>query len=122
MTDTPGEDGLTDEQRERQQAISRGANEMMDSLTGFELIAVTKAFGKSVADADFLTNTFQFAFVEIRREGMPDADAYKQAMSLPIKTVHDRLIAHTGPGELFEDEPETPQGKDASESGRMPPS
>jgi hypothetical protein len=122
MSETPAEDGLTDDQRERQQAISRGANEVMDSLTGFELIAVKKVFGQSVADADFLTNTFMFAFVEIRRGDIPDADAYKQAMSLPIKTVHDRLIAYTGPGEVFEDEPETPQGKDESKSGRTPKS
>lgn len=108
------EDGLTAEDRAHNDAVQRGANDFMDTMTGFDFIAVKSKFGVSVADSDFMTNMIQFAFVGFRRDGLTDAEAYEKANSLPSKKIRSIMVDFGGQPELFEDDPETPQGKDGS--------
>lgn len=118
-------EGFTPAQRAHQEAVSQGANDFMDSMTGFDFIACKKAFGESVADADFLTNVIQFAFVMFRRDGETDAEAYDHAMKLPAKAVRQLMVDYGGQpdlGELFGETPETPQGKGDSATVTKPPS
>lgn len=115
-------DGLTAEQREHNEAVQRGANDFMDSMNGYDFLAAKKKFGESVADADFLTNLIQFAFISFRRDGLTDADAFEKAMKMPSKQVRQVMVNYAGQPELFEDEPETPQGKGESAIVTPPPS
>lgn len=70
------------------------ADEMIESLTGFEEIAIAKAFGGEVFDlAQTKQTTFLRAlvFVQAKREGMKDSDAKQYALGLTLKDVNARF-------------------------------
>ena len=60
--------------------------EMVDSLTGFDQIAIRQRFNErfdSLAE-DPIMLTRGIYFVQLRRDGEKDADAFNQAMTIPF--------------------------------------
>ena len=66
-------------------------DEMFNSLTGFDEIAVAKSFGRSPLDlarANEETNLLRaLVFVDLRRNGSSDADAYQAVMGMSLKDI-----------------------------------
>lgn len=61
--------------------------QMAETLTGFDEIAIGQFFG---ADPTKLKGTMgprSLVFVQLRREGAADGDAFKQSMNMPLKEV-----------------------------------
>lgn len=89
--------------------------ELGRSLTGFEELAIHKAFGRVV---DELTGTMTLRamlFILRKREGTADKDAYQQVMSMPLGEVSEQF---TIPGTADDD-----SGKEQGGSGDgLPPS
>lgn len=59
----------------------------MESLTGFDLIAIRKAFGMSMAEmqgVDQLMLVYALVFILKRREGQDDRAAYQSSQSLTL--------------------------------------
>lgn len=89
--------------------------EMMGSLTGFDEIAIEKAFGTEVlalADHKPLQYVRALIFVDRRRSGRKDTDAFKDAQDLTLDEVNEGYF--TPDVEPTPEEPVTDQGKDAS--------
>lgn len=65
--------------------------ELSQSLTGFDQVAIRLRFGTRLEDLMEDTMTFMYAlyFVHLRRQGAKDADAYSQAMSLPLSQISE---------------------------------
>lgn len=80
---------------------TRSAEQAMFDLTGFDEIAIARHFGRHLAvlkDEPFQLMR-ALAFVDARREGMKDTDAYRHAMSLTIQAVSDMYDDPTDPDE-----------------------
>lgn len=93
--------------------------ELTESLTGFEEIAISKAF--SVKDFTALPGTMSvraLLFVVYKREGDNDGDAYQRAMELSMKAVNDYFDDEI---EAIPDEPVTEPGKDSASDVSEPP-
>lgn len=93
-------------------------SEAIESLTGFEEIAIKKAFED---DVFALMNTGQetmagraLIFIEKKREGLKDAEAKNAALSLTLKDVNAHFADEDE--EVMPDEPVTESGKDAANS------
>ncbi|WP_062208846.1 hypothetical protein [Demequina oxidasica] len=90
------------------------AEDFFKSITGFDEIAIQKAFGASFVD--LRNDQFRFlralVFVDLRRDGKKDADAYTEVMGLGIGAV-DGWFADVE-AEVFPEEPVTDQGKAAA--------
>jgi hypothetical protein len=73
------------------------ASEFLDSLTGFDELAIAKAFGKPIEDmgGGVSMGGRALVFVVKRRDGMKDAAAYEYAMNLPGSKIDD----HFRPGD-----------------------
>lgn len=88
------------------------ADEMVESLTGFDEIAVEKHFGADVSA--LRTRPFSFiralVFVHQRREGLTDPDARTAALSLTIGDLNGYFAE--GPEEIDPEEPDTEPGKE----------
>jgi hypothetical protein len=90
-------------------------SEMIESLNGFEEIAITKAF-----DSDIFTllNTAPttagraLVFIDRKRRGETDKEAKNAALTLTLKEVDEAFAEDED--EVFEEEPDTEQGKDDS--------
>jgi len=98
-------------------------DEMFDSLTGFDEIAITKKFGKTIsqlAQADELQFTRALIFIDYRRRGQKDDTAYEGAMTLPIDAADGRDAVMTyfakAQPEIMPESPVTDQGKGDSPS------
>lgn len=65
--------------------------ELSQSLTGFDQVAIRLRFGTRLEDLMEDTMTFMYAlyFVHLRRQGAKDADAYSEAMSLPLSAISE---------------------------------
>ena len=88
------------------------ADEMYESLTGFEEIAIEKAFGEPIEDlASTRVTSFGRAlvFVHHTREGMNAKDAKEAAMRLRIRDVE--AFWAEGEDEPMPEEPLTDEGK-----------
>ena len=86
------------------------AEETLNSLTGYDEIAVSKAFGSEILDlADKRQTAFTRAlvFVLMRRAGSRDRDAFETVMHMGLGDVQ----AHFREEELDPDDPETPAGE-----------
>lgn len=85
------------------------------SLTGYDEIAISKAFDADVQQ--LRTEPFRFlralVFVHQRREGLKDREAYVAAQELPIGQLQD-YFAEEPPAEMDPDTPDTPAGKEPS--------
>ncbi|WP_340540424.1 hypothetical protein [Nocardioides sp. GXZ039] len=90
--------------------------EMLQSLTGYEEIAIERAFGFDVytGDHSIVAETRAFVFVHKKREGMTDADAKKSVLEMSFKETRDYFDKPEP--ELDPDNPETESGKDSEPS------
>ncbi|WP_028654880.1 hypothetical protein [Nocardioides sp. J54] len=91
------------------------AVEAMNSLNGFDEIAIEKAFGQDFDDLNGRATVRAVIFVLEKRAGASDKDAKQYAMSVPMGQLDDHF--ESNPEEVDEDEPETEQGKDSSADG-----
>ena len=88
--------------------------EKVEQLTGFDELAIEKAFGK---DIDGLRLTMQLravVFIDETRSGANTGDAKKAAMGLTIKNLRDYFGDE--PEELDEETPVNPAGEGDSPS------
>lgn len=92
------------------------ANEMVESLTGFEEIAIANQFGAEI------TELFEkrpmgavraLVFVDMTRSGLTTPDAKRAALELTIKQVTGYFLAEED--EPMPDDPVTESGKDAAQ-------
>lgn len=86
-------------------------NEMFESLTGFDEIAIAQHFGEEWQDLA-QKKPIQFlralAFVHITRDGKSPQDAKKEALGLSVKQAQA----------YFEDEPNELPGSEPSDAGK----
>lgn len=88
--------------------------EMLNSLTGFDEIAVSKAFGLDVftlLDTTTITGGRALVFVHKRRQGMSDTEAKAAALSMTVRETDAYFAAE--PTEIDAEAPETDAGKDS---------
>jgi hypothetical protein len=103
------------------------ADEFFNSLTGFDELAIAKQFGQALehlipsenkATGQKTGSPFLFqralAFVDLRRGGANDRDAFKQAMELSIAEANG-YFADDEP-DLDPDDPDTEAGKGSEPS------
>lgn len=91
------------------------ADEFLESLTGFDEIAIEKAFGADVmALADTRQSAFirSLVFVQHRRDGLKDLEAKAAALAMTLGEV---LAAFDDDDEVDPEDPVTDSGKDAPE-------
>lgn len=87
------------------------AEEFFESLTGFDEIAVARAFGEKpirLSDTDAMAFARCLVFVARRREGMSDADAKNAALSATVREVNEFFAEDEEPNP---EEPVTESGK-----------
>lgn len=97
------------------------ADEVVDSLTGFDEIAIRNAFGMDIlksGEDQPATMLRSLAFVLNRREGMTDSDAKNAALSMTLGEVN--ALFEEDEDEAVPDDPSTPLGKDDSPSESRP--
>lgn len=98
------------------QPVDMTADEMFDSLTGFEEIAIAQMFKRTVstlASEDPLQLSRALVFAHLKRGGLRDVDAYRQAQEMGTAAVRDHFA------QAVESNPATPateSGKDESPS------
>lgn len=88
-------------------------SEAMNSLNGFDELAIEKAFGstwESMAEKRPSTLTRALIFVQFRRDGQTDAEAKKAALSMTLGQVQGYFAQDD---ELMPDDPTTAAGKDS---------
>lgn len=88
--------------------------EVMESLTGFDEIAMEKHMGIDVytqAEAKPVVLMRALVFVLLRRGGQSDTDARQRVQEMSVKSVQEFF---TDDDELMPDEPVTVAGKDDS--------
>lgn len=59
------------------------SEELFESLTGFDEIAISQQFGSTPTDLPGTLLARALIFIAQRREGVSDSEAYQSAMSLP---------------------------------------
>lgn len=86
------------------------ASELLDSLTGFDEIAIEKAFGKTLDEMGQRDLARALIFVKERRfNNLPDAKAREVAMSLPMGQLDDQFAPSEN--EPMPEEPVTAEGE-----------
>lgn len=88
------------------------ANEMLESLTGFDEVAMATHFGAEaleLAEKKPTMLTRALAFVHMTREGKPAPQAKKDAMGLTIRQANDYFQEYED--EVMPEEPVTEQGE-----------
>lgn len=88
------------------------AREALNSLNGFDEIAIEKAFGKPLDELDGRATVRSVIFVLEKRAGSSDKDAKAYALGVAMGKLDDHF--DTAPDEIDEDDPETEQGKELS--------
>lgn len=94
------------------------ANEMVQSLTGFDELAIEKHMGiDPYADGERKPMAVMRAMVFVlrRREGASDQEARQAAMEMPMGVLKD-TFAEEEPEELDPENPETPAGEGSAPS------
>ena len=90
--------------------------ELAESLTGFEELAISKFFGKE--EFTELPGTMAgraMVFIALRREGKPDKDAYDGCMAMTLKQC-GAYFAEAEPDAMPE-EPDSESGKEGLSFG-----
>ncbi len=101
-------------------AVETTMTEIAGSVTGFDEIAVEKHFGFDLFEATSASKaTRALVFIQLRRDGLKDDEAYKAAMNKPTSTL-DQFFAEE-PEEVMPDEPDTDPGKESDSSHVEPP-
>jgi len=98
--------------------ISQTAEEVFDSLTGFDEIAITQQFGRTVADLaqnDATMFARTLIFVVNRRDGISDDEARNGALGLTMKEF-STYFAEPSEEESEKDEPVGPQPENSLSS------
>ena len=88
------------------------AEEFVQSLNGFEEIAIRVNFGSewgSLAEQSPTTLTRALVFIHLKRQGVTDEQAKQQVMAMPLSEITSYF--ETPIEEIDPDEPETEQGK-----------
>lgn len=91
------------------------AQEAMSSLTGFDEIAIEKAFGKELDELSGRDTVRAIIFVLERRAGASDKDAKAYALGVSMGDLDKHF--ETSAEEVDDNEPETDQGKGLSAVG-----
>ena len=73
-------------------ASKMNSEEMMRSLGGFEEIAIAQRFGSDLLQLGGTMATRALVFVDLRRRGAKDSEAYKTAMDMTLGDVQDRFV------------------------------
>lgn len=93
------------------------AQQAIDSLTGFEELAIIQAFDRDINTLVQTSSTFAaraLIFTELTRQGQPAKDAKKSALALKISELDDYFADDED--EPFAEEPATDAGKDDAQS------
>ena len=96
-------------------------SEMVESLTGYDELAIEKHFGAPISDlmnSKPTTGIRGLIFVHKTRENFSAVDAKKQAMELPMRGAMDYFASDEQ--EPLPEEPVTEQGKDSEPFGSEP--
>ncbi|MCM0618778.1 hypothetical protein [Nocardioides bruguierae] len=111
-TTTPGPAGVSTGAPEPQVTV----DEMIQSLTGFDELAIEKHFNGfdiyTDGEARGIRAMRALAFVQFRRNEMKDLDAFKAAQGLSFREVSSMYLPDEL--ELDPDAPETASGKDSA--------
>lgn len=94
--------------------IKQTAEEVFDSVTGFDEIAIAQQFGRTVgelAEKDQSMFGRALVFVVKRRDGASDGDAYQAALGMSVKELTSSFFAEAseeeaGKGEPLAEQPE----------------
>jgi len=88
------------------------AEDFFRTMTGFDEIAISRAFSEDIADLRKKPFTFMRAlvFVDFRRQGKHDVEAHQDALGVTVGELED-YFAEDKP-EFDPEAPETDQGKD----------
>ena len=97
--------------------IDQTGKEVLESVTGFEEIAIVKAFGLTVEALSSdksrrLTFARSMVFIVFKRQGKKDAEAKDAALALTIKQVNEFFVPE--PDDVDEDDADSDAGKDES--------
>lgn len=90
------------------------AEEFFESLSGYDEIAVTKHFGRTVvalSREDEMAFARALVFVAKRREGLTDSEAYNAALGATVREVSQFFAEDNEP---MPSDPITESGKDGS--------
>jgi len=97
-------------------------NEMIDSLTGYDEIAIAKAFDAEwtvLAEAKPITFARALVFVDRRRGGLDDKKAKVAALEMTVGQVNSYFAEDDEP---MPEDPVTPAGKDDTPPAALPAS
>lgn len=68
------------------------ADELGNSLTGFEEIAIEGVFRKGLTEMGAGTTSLRaLYFIALKRSGMADVDAFRNVMLMPLKDVYEKF-------------------------------
>lgn len=98
------------------------ADEMFESLTGFDEIGITKQFGKTITDlakTDELQMVRALVFTDQRRAGLKDSEAFKAAQTFTLGEIDGYF---TEDDEIDPEDPVTDSGKGEPSSELEPTS
>lgn len=70
--------------------------QMADSLTLFDQIAIEQMFRKELEALSALTTLRALRFVQLRRDGKSDGDAFREVAAAPISEISDAFDAAAG--------------------------
>jgi hypothetical protein len=104
-----------------QPATDKTANEVFESLNGFEEIAISQHFNATVARLAENNETIflrALLFTELVRAGKSPKDAKHEAMHWPIRDV--KAFFPDEPDDVMPEEPDSESGKDGSPLASMP--
>lgn len=90
MTTDTNHDPEIPEGRRSAPTCAEPPSEVLMSLTGFDEIAITAHFGRTIGsmrEEDAITTGRALAFVHFRRTGQRDKDAHEASMSLTMREV-----------------------------------
>ena len=98
-----------------------GFDEVMESITGFDEIAIEKHFGIDMytdGERKPMLVTRAAVFVHLKHNGMNDLDARQEALGMSVKAVGDYFDLDDA--EVMPDEPVTAVGKDDTQPAAGP--
>lgn len=90
-------------------------DEMVDSLTGFEEIAIEKHFDAEVFELSLVKRLRALVMIQLIREGAAGPEAKKNAMTFTQAQVVERFADDEDEDDPESDFPVTPAGKDDAE-------
>lgn len=101
---------MTESTKAEQAAMKKLINEAIESMTGFDEIAVKQKFDApldGLLQSDRLQGLRALVFVGFRRDGSKDDQAFHQAQEMSIKDVNDWFFKKDGERADFGEQPPT---------------